>query len=620
MALTLESLNAFGEYKFNVISKNNCSFVRSLQYNNPIDRFRTLCQSILNGKNQDVNQIEFDGLLYKLMETQPEKVNETLFELINELCVSFKNWISNKLETDTFSVDTFQEGYTKFYKLKSNFSRQLRYFENCVKKGSTTKSYSHIMLMANYAFYKNVVDQTYKYKGNDCQLHTILGSLINEKNMSVDKILPLFQMFKYYEKLSFVAGKRRDELFNIKNQQEFLVGLGSNVNFVKSLVNYINNAFNQLSLCTNADDKSKKLKGLKDVIRMGTQFHEREMFILYYKKSLAARLLENSNVDTDAEKEALVLFKENKSDNRNVQKMYDMVKDIDEFRLNKKYIVKLEVKVTQATQDKYGAAGLDITKFDKQKANIIPLAFGVWDLSLVDNNGHYVVPLELQYYLDIFNAYYTKRYQHRKLTYDFNNGTANISIVLGGVKYMIEMTTPQLFLMYQFNHTPEINAKDLAKNVGMTLKQLTPVLNSLIKCGLIDRQAGERTDPNLKFFVNTKFKSNQKEFSIVSFMNQNKTEEVDKEVQEQFAHKREDIVKCVLVGILKHSKEMTVESLFDACSKKLTIFQVTAQLFKHALTTAIKDEYVVQTVKDNVKYYGYMDKADSDDEFEDEAD
>jgi DNA-binding MarR family transcriptional regulator len=474
--------------------------------------------------------------------------------------------------------------------------------------------------MANYAFYKNVIDQTYKYQGKECQLHTILGSLINEKSITIDKILPLFQMFKYYEKLSFVAGKRRDELFNIKNQQEFLVGLGSNANFVKSLVSYINNAFCQLPLCVDADDRAKKLKGLKEVIRMGTQFHEREMFILYYKKSLSTRLLENANTDLDAEKESLLMFKENKSDNRNVQKMYDMVKDIEEFRLNKKYIVKLEVKVTQVTQDKYEAVGLDITKFDKRKANIIPLAFGVWDLSLVENNGNYNVPLELQYYLDIFNAYYTKRYQHRKLTYDFNNGVATISITLGGVKYTIEMTTPQLFLMYQFNHTPEINAKDLAKNLGMTLKQLTPVLNSLIKCGLIDRQAGERTDPNLKFFVNTKFKSSQKEFSITSFMNQGKAEETDKEIQEQFAHKREDIVKCVLVRILKHSKEMTVEALFEACSKQLSIFQLTAPLFKTALTTAIKDEYVVQTVKDNVKYYQYMDKADSDDEFEDDAD
>jgi hypothetical protein len=364
--------------------------------------------------------------------------------------------------------------------------------------------------MANYAFYKNVIDCNYNFEGSSKPLHGVFSSIMNKHNITVVRILPIFQMFKYYERLSYAAGDRREELFNVKSQQEFLVGLGSNAGFVKSLTSYIDNGMRQLLLCQNNKDKQCKLKSIKDVIKMGTQFQEREMFILYYMKSLENRLFKVA-ADLDAEKEAVELFAVNHEDNRNVQRMYDMVTDIEACRNHKKFVEKIEVNISKETKEKYSKIGIEQVMNNRERITVLPLAYGVWDATLGESNGNLKVPLQLQLGLDVFNAYYLKRYPYRNVTYDFTQGNAVINIIFGGIKYNINVTTPQLFLLYQFNGNKELSATDLAKNTGMTLKELTPVLNSLIKCNLVGREEGNSNDPNLKFFLNKNFKSNQKE-------------------------------------------------------------------------------------------------------------
>ncbi len=470
--------------------------------------------------------------------------------------------------------------------------------------------------MADYAFYKNVIEQKYTHNDKEKQLHEIFSDIMNKNSTTIDKIMPIFQMFKYYERLSYAAGDKREELFNIENQQEFLVGLGSNVGFVKSLIKHIDDGLVQILDCPE-EQKAAKIKSIKDVIRMGTQFNERDMFILYYMKSLENRLFKVV-ADLELEKDAISLFKVNKEDNRNIQRMFDMVKDIDDCRHHKKFVERLEVKVKKSTQEKYAEVGLDPSTFDKSKVTVFPLRHGVWDLTLTDDVGNYKVPLELQPYLDIFNAYYTMRHPHMNVSYDFNKGRAIVSVILSGTEYKIEVTTPQLFMLKQFNAMELISARDLAKNLGMTLKQLTPVLNSLIKSGLVDREKGEKDNPDLKFFLNKKFKRPQTEFSIISFMPSN-APQVDDEIEDKFAHKRVDILKCLMVNILKNSDKLTAQQLIQECMKKLSIFKVTTVLFKSALTTAIKEEYVIQQSDDDgTKYYKFYLKEDSDDEDDDD--
>jgi hypothetical protein len=608
--LTLDIISAFGEYHFDRLHKNKSDFIKCVTYDNPIDRFTILCESILKNKCDNVNQFEFDNLLRKLMEDTPEEVNEIIFNLINNITCEFKQWLDKMIIQNDFSVDYFKEAYNKFYHVKKNFAKQLRYFENCVIK---IKPHSHVMLMANYAFYKNVIDQTYTYNNVQISLHKLFSISLND-SLSIDKILPIFHMFKYYDKLSYAVGKKREQLFNITEHTNFLSGLGTNINLVKSLINVINENYEQIV----NDDKNiqNKVDEIKDIINMGIQFEEREMFIHYYMKSLENRLLKitsNLNVEMDAIK----IFSKNKDDNRIVQKMNNMITDIEDCRKHKMFIERLKVRFSETTCDKFKKIGLSLDTFDKTKALILPLSFGTWEATINENIGKFNVPDVLQPYLDIFNGYYNKRYAYRNLTYDFTRGKAIISVVLGGIKYTIEVTTPQLFMLHQFNVAPRISAINLAQNLGMTLKELTPVLNSLLKCSLVDREMGNKTDPNLKFFLNTKFTNPQTEFSILPFMNNNK---IDQEAVEKLAHKREEILKCKIVNILKHSEKLIVEELFEKCTNEISLFGVTPDMFKYSLTAAIKEEFVIQMIENENKYYMFVLKSDSNDDTEDEND
>ncbi len=141
MALALDSLKAFGEYHFDRLHKNTSSFLQNIEYDDPFDRFTVLCNKLLKGDANNVSQLEFDSLLRQLMESTPEKVNELVFDIINNLTYEFRNWISESVGEGEFTIDKFREAYSKFYRIKKSFPKQLQYFENCVTKPSNQRTY-----------------------------------------------------------------------------------------------------------------------------------------------------------------------------------------------------------------------------------------------------------------------------------------------------------------------------------------------------------------------------------------------------------------------------------------------------------------------------------------------
>jgi hypothetical protein len=57
---------------------------------------------------------------------------------------------------------------------------------------------------------------------------------------------------------------------------------------------------------------------------------------------------------------------------------------------------------------------------------------------------------------------------------------------------------------------------------------------------------------------------------------------------------------------------MTAGSLFKTCCEKLSLFEILPNIFKKALISSIREEYVVQKIDDcGTKVYHYISKEES---------
>ncbi len=84
---------------------------------------------------------------------------------------------------------------------------------------------------------------------------------------------------------------------------------------------------------------------------------------------------------------------------------------------------------------------------------------------------------------------------------------------------------------------------------------------------------------------------------------------------EKFANSRERIMACRIVRVLKQNNKMNAENLYKTSQEEMP-FKITPEIFKEALLNVITDGYVLINDSDGIKIYEYVDKAESEDEFD----
>ena len=62
----------------------------------------------------------------------------------------------------------------------------------------------------------------------------------------------------------------------------------------------------------------------------------------------------------------------------------------------------------------------------------------------------------------------------------------------------------------QFNEHERISARELSKNLGISLKTISPIINGLIHSKILSREKGASDNPDLLFFYNKNYNKNGK--------------------------------------------------------------------------------------------------------------
>lgn len=618
-------LDPFGICSFTTISKNKTDFIDDLScLSDKMEYFYNVCHKILYNDTDNINLIEFNNQLFFLMNKQPEAVNNLIFNIINSETIKFAEQFASELNKDNFSIMNFITKHKEFLILTTKLSKVFWYYEeNIHRDKQNSKKYPQITLMRSYLFYHNVVNVKYDYKGEKLYLYDILDRLIINRQINLELIIPLFKMKQFYDRFSFIPKYNREKLFNLQLNNSFLVNLGSNQDFVKSIVSLINEKIIKLSKEYNESE----VQTLSDIVKFISTVKERIMFYAYYQKMLENRLL-SDNVNINLEKKLLSNFK-TPDDNKVIQEMMYQIDDIIASEKDKQIYVTLKVSVKQ---DKYkDIPDFSIEKLRREIINMKILRYYAWNDSKISytndssdnitNNHSFDVPFELQPYIDIFNAYYKQAYGGRSMKWNFNVGTAVIKIKINNREYQLKVTTPQLFVLMQFNENTKITAIKLAENLGTSLSKLSPILNSLLKSKILVRDPGPANNPNMNIYIDDNFYSTNTKLSLVSLVVKNTPTKVEeKQIEEKFTIGRENIMLAKIVRVMKFKKEVIKEDLFKLVSDDLP-FTATEEMFKSAVNSAIKQEYI----RDDTNKYIYIDvvpvtnticdNSDDDDEY-----
>jgi hypothetical protein len=561
--------------------------------------FAESCTAVLNGSNKQVNYIEFNSTLNRLMRDNLRLVDVTVYKVVQERLVLFKIHIDKQLEHNTFSIESFIKMYNIFYtqtqlfiKLLSDYGKLDRsHYPKWLNNNTPQK----LMTAIHVSFYSNIVDEYYVYKKESnvkaYTLYDLLGILIVAENTDIYTIICVFQMYMYFNKIckskvKTVSSEDKAESTEVVSNK--LLDLGTNQQFISGL----------MELISVNMSKDYNISNVSVIIDVSTNFSNRSMFNFYYDKHLEKRLTSSKIIiATETEKLLLTQHFNTKEDSKEIQ---CMMYKIDDFNENKEHNFMYSNMKVVFGSDKYKHLKQPII-LDKSKIEVTTLRQGAWSDTTATEYDNYQLPTEMEAYVDVLSVYYHRRYPYRNLRFNFNNSVGVISLTIKEKEYQFQVTTSQMILLFQFNDVDELSGYSLAKNMGISLVSLEPILNSMLKSKLLVRTAGSSDNPKLKFYINSEFSHKNSKVSLVNYMKVSNKKTTDK-LDSTDTNGKDNIIKSMIIHVLSEKVEFGFTKTFDEVKRKLPKYikkDFYVGDFDKCITYIIKDGTINEKLDEN---------------------
>jgi hypothetical protein len=378
---------------------------------------------------------------------------------------------------------------------------------------------------------------------------------------------------------------------NIQDYIEFIISKFDDINILKKFINYIRDLYTDdgESVDTTIYFTIKYI--INNIKADGLLlFQEFEKDIINYYSSNQLKL-KRCSIDIAIN----TLFikvnynKEKTSMSRNVNEILLRIKlfliDIKNNCKDNEAYAKINIV---AESEKYKNM---VDTIDREKCTFKILKYNI----CVDNNIDITkcnLPPTIQIYIDIYRTYFTQRYPDRVITFNIFTSPMVIKIKLSDNIYYLNLTIIQYILLdLIIKNNDGISIQTISKNIGISLKNLENVFNSLLKVRLVKRTA------DYIFFPNNEFSYNNKKISILNLMDTN----IDnKKVERIFVHDKNLILQCNIVSFAKKNKVFTLELLLTYL-KKVIPFTINDKDISDCIAKCINDSYI-SVEADTYKY------------------
>jgi len=428
---------------------------------------------------------------------------------------------------------------------------------------------------------------------------------VKEPVMFIDALLDLKKKYDSFVKESFGEAKE----FQTCLKAAFESFINKDTRTAQFLSLYVDELFKKtVKGLTDADIEAK----LEQVVTIFRFLQDKDVFENYYKQHLSKRLLHQRSLSEEAEKQMIQKLK-SECGHLYTSKLEGMFTDIrlsDDLMKDYRRICRTQGQGSR-------------TPCVELKVHV--LTTGYWP-----NASNFVInmPREISDECDHFKSYYLGKHTGRRLTWQYNLGTADIKATLPKSRHDLNCTTYQMCILYLFNQRDKITYKEIQELTQIPIEELKRHLMSLYvspKCKLLlkTNAAGNNQNKDIAdddvFEVNPGFESKLVRLKVPLVAVGSKGLEgsgVDSssaagaattiEVPANVEEDRKHLIEAAIVRIMKMRKKLEHNQLVVEVTKHLqTRFNPTPTMIKQRIEKLIEREYLERSQEDR-RMYNYL--------------
>lgn len=557
--------------------------------------FNNLCNNLLEEKYECVNQIDFDNTISLILSNDPSIVQKVILSVIDNHTKNFFDCVQKKLNLKEYSNEWFITEYNKYVKRASVFKKTFRSMNDYVKL-ENNKNMLNILL--NYLFYYNVINKKYDVSTEGQNRKLYIYEIMTKFNdiANIEEFFTLYKFYNYFLGFSFSLKEIRNLYFNTDLDNIFFNSPHSKSNQFHSFViaKIDSDIKNLLNITDDTTEIEKAAKKIQDHIKMCLKFSDKTHFIVTYASSFYKRLQEKTT-DFLIEKELLTSFKPKDELELYIKMMFC----IEDMMISEFITQSLKnMKDITFSSDKWKT--FDKSKVNNDMCDYTLIRNYAWEGSKYGKTNKYGqinLPLELDYFFTILkallcdpNSSFSNDFVNRTIYLDDDNSNVTLDATFHNITYSLNMTLLQATVFIAINEHDGITAQSLEGVVGTSLKNLSIILNSLIKAKLIVREKVEKNNTNMSFNINENFVSTETRICLVTILEDLKNPQVKQIQTNQSNQPSQQGQQNEIVKQQTTLSQEDIEKLASAKNKLMVFFSkhlgkcLTLEQIKHFLS------------------------------------
>ncbi|TKX20433.1 cullin-like protein 4 [Elsinoe australis] len=337
--------------------------------------------------------------------------------------------------------------------------------------------------------------------------------------------------------------------------------------FVRSLDNACRKYVNANAVCKSGSSKSSELlskhadtllkrssksteeddmeKQLNDIMTIFKYIEDKDVFLKFYSKTLAKRLVQGTSASNDAETSMISKLKD-ASGFEYTNKLQRMFQDMQTSKdLNSAF-------------DAWQASNLDAS----DRKNIIDsyyniLGTGFWPLQ--PSQTPFAPPQDIQRTYERFQNFYLTKHQGRKLTWLWHlcKGEVRANYVkMNKVPYTFQVSTYQMAILLLFNSSDNVTYDEMAEATKLNKETLDPSIAIMIKAKIfLPQPEGAGQESGTTYKLNHGFKNKKMKVNLNIAIKAEQKQEVE-DTHKTIEEDRKMLMQSAIVRIMKSRKTM----------------------------------------------------------------
>jgi len=314
---------------------------------------------------------------------------------------------------------------------------------------------------------------------------------------------------------------------------------------------------------------------------------DKDVFQKFYSRSLGKRLIHMQSHSMDME-EAMINRLKQACGYEFTSKFHRMFTDILTAEdLNSKFTTFLSNSNTE----------VGINYF------IRVLQQGAWPLS---NSGltPIAVPIQLEKTVQMFEAFYSKQFSGRKLTWLHHLSNGDVKLGYTSKTYIINMTTTQMAVLLLFDKSDSLSYSELQETTKLADDQFPRYVQSLLDAKLL-LVSTDTLGPKSVISLNLKYNNKRTKFRIAGTVQKETPQEIEA-THHAVEEDRKMYLQAAIVRIMKSRKLLKHNALIqEVLSQSKARFAPSISIIKKCIEMLIDKQYIERT-QNSTDEYSYV--------------